>query len=127
MGKESLALSIRQILDNYPRLCRAKLLEDEKRILKAVLLFQAISFEVRDSVDLFLANEKNLNSAFEGSDLEGTASRIAEKLVGDKILFKKIIGKNEVYSVLIGEVADGQIDKYKKKYETKTTTSFCNK
>ena len=124
MGKESLALSIRQILDNYPRLCRAKLLEDEKRILKAVLLFQAISFEVRDSVDLFLANEKNLNSAFEGSDLEGTASRIAEKLVGDKILFKKIIGKNEVYSVLIGEVADGQIDKYKKKYETKTTTSL---
>lgn len=124
MGKESLALSIRQILDNYPRLCRAKLLEDEKRILKAVLLFQAISFEVRDSVDLFLANEKNLNSAFEGSDLEGTASRIAEKLVGDKILFKKIIGKNEVYSVLIGEVADDQIDKYKKKYETKTTTSL---
>lgn len=87
-------------------------------------MFQAISFEVRDSVDLFLANEKNLNSAFEGSDLEGTASRIAEKLVGDKILFKKIIGKNEVYSVLIGEVADGQIDKYKKKYETKTTTSL---
>lgn len=124
MGKESLVLSIRQILDNYPRLCRAKLLEDEKRILKAVLLFQAISFEVRDSVDLFLANEKNLNSAFEGSDLEGTASRIAEKLVGDKILFKKIIGKNEVYSVLIGEVADDQIDKYKKKYETKTTTSL---
>lgn len=124
MGKESLALGIRQILDNYPRLCRAKLLEDEKRILKAVLLFQAISFEVRDSVDLFLANEKNLNSAFEGSDLEGTASHIAEKLVGDKILFKKIIGKNEVYSVLIGEVADGQIDKYKKKYEAKTTTSL---
>lgn len=124
MGKESLALGIRQILDNYPRLCRARLLEDEKRILKAVLLFQAISFEVRDSVDLFLANERNLNSAFEGSDLEGTASRIAEKLVGDKILFKKIIGKNEVYSVLVGEVADDQIDKYKKKYETKTTTSL---
>ena len=124
MGKESLALSIRQILDNYPRLTRAKLLEDEKRILKAVLLFQAISFEVRDSVDLFLANEKNLNSAFEGSDLEGKASHIAEKLVRDKILYKKIIGKNEVYSVLIGEVADEQIDKYKKKYETKTTSSL---
>ncbi|MDH6344119.1 hypothetical protein M2480_002561 [Parabacteroides sp. PFB2-12] len=124
MGKESLALSIRQILDNYPRLSRAKLLEDEKRILKAVLLFQAISFEVRDSVDLFLANEKNLNSAFEGSDLEAKASHIAEKLVEDRILFKKIIGKSEVYSVLVGEVADGQIDKYKKKYETKTTTSL---
>lgn len=80
MGKESLALSIRQILDNYPRLSRANLLEDEKRVLKAVLLFQAISFEVRDSVDLFLANEKNLNSAFEGSDLEGKASHIAMQL-----------------------------------------------
>lgn len=124
MGKESLALSIRQILDNYPRLSRANLLEDEKRVLKAVLLFQAISFEVRDSVDLFLANEKNLNSAFEGSDLEGKASHIAEKLVRDKILYKKIIGKNDVYSVLIGEMSEDQIEKHKKKYLTKTTSSL---
>lgn len=122
MGKESLALSIRQILDNYPRLSRANLLEDEKRVLKAVLLFQAISFEVRDSVDLFLANEKNLNSAFEGSDLEGKASHIAEKLVRDKILYKKIVGKNDVYSVLIGEMSEDQIEKHKKKYLTKTTS-----
>jgi len=85
--------------------------------LTEYLKSNGISFEVRDSVDLFLANEKNLNSAFEGSDLEGKASHIAEKLVRDKILYKKIIGKNEVYSVLIGEVADEQIDKYKKKYE----------
>ena len=124
MGKESLALSIRQILDNYPRLSRANLLEDEKRVLKAVLLFQAISFEVRDSVDLFLANEKNLNSAFEGSDLEGKASHIAEKLVRDKILYKKIVGKNDVYSVLIGEMSEDQIEKHKKKYLTKTTSSL---
>lgn len=124
MGKESLALSIRQILDNYPRLSRANLLEDEKRVLKAVLLFQAISFEVRDSVDLFLANEKNLNSAFEGSDLEGKASHIAEKLVRDKILYKKIVGKNDVYSVLIGEMSEDQIEKHKKKYQTKTTSSL---
>lgn len=124
MGKESLALSIRQILDNYPRLSRANLFEDEKRVLKAVLLFQAISFEVRDSVDLFLANEKNLNSAFEGSDLEGKASHIAEKLVRDKILYKKIIGKNDVYSVLIGEMSEDQIEKHKKKYLTKTTSSL---
>ena len=124
MGKESLALSIRQILDNYPRLSRANLLEDEKRVLKAVLLFQAISFEVRDSVDLFLANEKNLNSAFEGSDLEGKASHIAEKLVRDKILYKKIVGKNDVYSVSIGEMSEDQIEKHKKKYLTKTTSSL---
>lgn len=124
MGKESLALSIRQILDNYPRLSRANLLEDEKRVLKAVLLFQAISFEVRDSVDLFLANEKNLNSAFEGSDLEGKASHIAEKLVRDKILYKKIVSKNDVYSVLIGEMSEDQIEKHKKKYLTKTTSSL---
>lgn len=124
MGKESLALSIRQILDNYPRLSRANLFEDEKRVLKAVLLFQAISFEVRDSVDLFLANEKNLNSAFEGSDLEGKASHIAEKLVRDKILYKKIVGKNDVYSVLIGEMSEDQIEKHKKKYLTKTTSSL---
>lgn len=124
MGKESLALSIRQILDNYPRLSRANLLEDEKRVLKAVLLFQAISFEVRDSVDLFLANEKNLNSAFEGSDLEGKASHIAEKLVRDKILYKKIVGKNDVYSVLIGEMSEDQIEKHKKKDLTKTTSSL---
>lgn len=125
-GKDSLATSIRQILDNFPRLKRTHSLNDsETRILKAVLLFQAISFEVRDEVELFFANEKNLNSAFEGSDLDtGEASRIAEKLVKDQILFKKNVGKGFVYAVLIGEMDANQIGKYKAQFENKTTPTL---
>lgn len=125
-GKDSLASSVRQILDNYPRLTKNRLLDDnEKRILKTVLLFQAISFEVRNEVELFLANEKNLNNAFEGTDLDtGEASRIAEKLVKDQVLFRKPVGKGFVYAVLIGEMDSDQIAKYKKQYETKTTSTL---
>ena len=54
---------------------------------------QAMSLEVDDSVDLFIPNEKNLNNAFEGSDLEsGEASKCAE-LVRDGILYRSHKGK----------------------------------
>lgn len=124
-GRDSLALNIRQILDNYPRLIKNQSLDDsEKRMLKTVLLLQAISFEVRDEVELFQANEKNLNNAFEGTDLDtGEASRIAEKLVKDQILFKKPLGKSFVYSALIGE-SNIDIDKHKKQFESKSTTTL---
>lgn len=124
-GRDSLALNIRQILDNYPRLIKNQSIDDsEKRMLKTVLLLQAISFEVRDEVELFQANEKNLNNAFEGTDLDtGEASRIAEKLVKDQILFKKPLGKGFVYSALIGE-SGIDIDKHKKQFESKSTTTL---
>lgn len=91
MGKESLAHNIRMILDYYPRLTATKQLDsEEKRVLRTILLFQAISISTNDSIEIFLSNEKNLNNAFEGTDLEhGKASSCAEKLVRDGIIYKK--------------------------------------
>lgn len=125
MGKESLTPKIRIILDYYPRL-QTKLSADERRILKAILLMQAMSLEVDDSVDLFIPNEKNLNNAFEGSDMEsGEASKCAEKLVRDGILYKKPQGKDKVsYSILTGTMDAGQIENSKKQFETKSTSTL---
>ena len=88
-GKEYLAHDIRSILDYYNRAGNQRLDSDQKRVLKTILLLQAISQYAGDSVELFIPNEKNINNAFEGTDMEGSASRCADQLVRDKILFSK--------------------------------------
>lgn len=127
MGKENLAYNIRQILDYYPRIVSTKKINsEEKRVLKAVLMLQAISMELHDSVELFHANDKNLNNAFEGSDLENNHSvSCAKKLVNDGILYvKHLQGDKTVYSVLTGEMDSNKIDEQKKQFETKNTSSL---
>lgn len=127
MGKENLAHNVRVILDYYPRiLSTKKITSEEQQVLKAVLMLQAISMELHDSVELFHANEKNLCNAFEGSDLENNrAVSCAEKLVRDGILYKKRQqGDKFVYSVLTGEMDSNKIDEQKKQFESKTTSNL---
>lgn len=127
MGKDSLAHNIRMILDYYPRLTATKQLDSEEmRVLRTILLFQAISISTNDSIEIFLSNEKNLNNAFEGTDLEhGKASSCAEKLVRDGIIYKKKIKDNKyVYAILTGEIDSNKIDEQKKIYEGKQTTTL---
>lgn len=127
-GKEYLSHDIRSILDCYNRAEKQQLDEDEKRVLKTILLLQAISQKVGDSVDLFIPNEKNVNNAFEGSDLDyGAAGRCAEKLVRDEVLYKKPLGGGKFqYSALIniGDVA--AIDKFKEEVKKKSTASLID-
>lgn len=126
-GKENLAHNIRMVLDNYPRIELTKPLDNtELRVLKAILLFQAISMEVGDRVELFHANEKNLNNAFEGSDLEnGEAVRCANKLERDNIIYKKKMKDDQwVYAILTGEMDSNKIDEYKKQFEQKNTSTL---
>ncbi len=125
-GKDFLAHDIRSILDYYTRSANQKLADDEKRVLKTVLLLQAISQHAGDAVELFIPNEKNIDNAFEGSDLEGGASsRCAEKLVRDKVLFKKKIGADKFqYNAYVNEVSGAELDKFKAEIDRKTTSSF---
>lgn len=125
-GKNDLAQSVRQVLDFYPRLATKHLTTDEKRVLKVILLLQAMSMEVDDSVELFIPNEKNLNLAFEGSDIEnGAAARIAEKLVRDNIVYKKNTGGgNFQYSILTGDMDSNKIETLKKNYENTPTSTL---
>ena len=85
-GGQKLADNIREVLSCYtPKLDR-DLLEDEKRVLKVILLLQAISERMTGNREIFLPNNRNLNLAFEGTDLEFTAPKIANKLLNDHVV-----------------------------------------
>lgn len=117
-GKEHLAPNIRNILDSYGRQNIALLDEEHQRVLKTILLLQAISQKVGDRVELFIANEKNINHAFDGTELEGgQATRIAEKLVREEILYKKPTGINKFqYSAIINAGDTTVITKQKEEF-----------
>lgn len=125
-GKEYLAHDIRAILDYYTRASRQHLESDETRVLKTVLLLQAISQNAGDSIELFIPNERNINNAFEGSDLDGSrAGRCAEKLVRDKVLFKKQLGGNKFqYCAYVNEVSDVDLGPFLAQIDRKTTTQL---
>lgn len=127
-GKQYLSNDIRSILDCYSRAAAKQLDNNEKRVLKTVLLLQAISQKVGDSVELFIPNEKNINNAFEGSDMDGgAAGRCTEKLVRDEVLYKKPLGGGMFqYSALINVGDMAAIDKFKEEVKRKTTSAIIN-
>ncbi len=61
-GRDFLAHDIRTVLDYFTRSVNQKLDMDEKRILKTVLLLQAISQHAGDSVELFHSERKKCGS-----------------------------------------------------------------
>jgi len=90
-GKDDLAADIRSVLDAYPR-AEGRLMEDEKRVLKAILVMQAVGQKLDSRVELFKTTDANLALVFEGTELESNAVNIACKLVRDEILFNKPLG-----------------------------------
>jgi len=128
-GKEQLSAEIRSILDYFSYMAENKLNNDDQRVLKAILLLQAISQRVGNAVDLFIPNEKNIINVFEGSDLEnGAAGRIAEQLVRDKIIYIKSIGDNKTMYSSMGNVGDSaEIEKLSKDLLlTKSTSTLVS-
>lgn len=125
-GKELLTPDIRAILDCYPRAASQKLSLDETRVLKAVLLLQAISQRTNNTVELYVPNDKNLDNAFEGSNFGTTeASRIAQKLVRDQILFQKPLGGGKTcYSALTAITDTSAVEKLKPEIRNRSTTSL---
>ncbi len=85
-GSQKLADGIREVLGCYTPKLDKELLDDEKRVLKVILLLQAISERMTGNRDVFLPNDKNLSLAFEGTDLAFTASKIAGKLLNDHVI-----------------------------------------
>lgn len=90
---------IRNILSSISKSKSYKLDDDQTKILKTVLLMQAISYMNGDSVEYFFATDKNLNLAFEGTPIGNSASSIAEMLCKMDILFPKTIQGKTVYIV----------------------------
>lgn len=103
-GKELLDRDVRTVLDSFGR--ARNLIGDEPRILKAILLMQAIYEKTGSQVEALAPSAKNIEYAFMGSDLDdGQPTKIAESLVRKKILYKTP-GSN-LYSALLS--ADGDI------------------
>ena len=126
-GRDFLTQDIRSVLDYFTRSSNQKLDPEAKRILKTVLLLQAISQHAGDSVELFIPNEKNIDCAFEGTDLEDGASRIAERLVRDKVLFHKQLGAGKFqYAAYVNEVSDAELEKFKEDVDKRTTSALIN-
>lgn len=85
-GSQKLANGIKEVLSCYTAKLDKELLNEEKRVLKVILLLQAISERMTGNRDIFLPNNKNLSLAFEGTDLEYTAPKIAGKLLNDHVV-----------------------------------------
>lgn len=128
MGKKYLSHDIRVIMDCYSNSSIKQLGDEEKRVLKTVLLLQAISQKAGDSVELFIPNDKNINNAFEGSDLDGgAAARCAAKLARDKILYPKSLGGDKFqYSALTNGVDTEKTDALKEEQEKKLTSALIS-
>jgi hypothetical protein len=123
-GRTNLDTMIRIVLDTYPK-NESRLNREEIRVLKTVLMMQAISQKLGDSVDLFLPTDQNINYAFEGTDLEnGRAVNLAKKLVQDGILYKKPMGGGKSHYAAAAVSGDQeQIDKIKVRIASEKRTS----
>lgn len=96
-GQDKLASGIKEVLSCYTTRLEKELIEPEKRVLKTILLLQAVSDRMSGNRDIFLPNDRNLTLAFEGTDLEFTAKNIAKKLLNDHVVTRTPL-TGEVFS-----------------------------
>ena len=122
-GRDHLTTDIRMILDTYPQ--QKNLRDDEQRVLKTILIMQAIDKRLGGAIDLLKPTEQNINYAFEGivSGLDVRCKNIAKALNESGILVLNPIGNNKYAygaAVLAGDQA--KIDEYKKTVRNSCTT-----
>ena len=113
-GQTGLNDDVRVILDSYNLLNSDKMSPDEQRVMKTVLLFNAISMRVSD-VDLLKPTEQNIDLAFSGTGWsKGKGRSIAEKLVRDGYLFKKPVGNGRHEYTVANSTGDAATIRKKK-------------
>ncbi|MDL2264079.1 hypothetical protein LJC31_05455, partial [Synergistaceae bacterium OttesenSCG-928-I11] len=124
-GRDNLTSDIRLILDTFPQ--QQSLREDEKAVLKAILIMQAIDQRLGGTIDLFKATGQNLSYVFEGiTDLEGAtkAENIAKGLKDKGILVSNpISGGRYVYAAAVLAGDQAKIDNHKKTVRQSITTA----
>lgn len=125
-GKQVSGLSddVRGIFLSYDGLKSESLLPEEQKVLKTILILQAVSVRISND-NLLSPNAETLDLSFRGTDWSvGKAKAIADGLREKKLIFEKPManGKKE-YCVANGNVGDG-INKYRDQAiaETKTTS-----
>ena len=111
VGKSNLDFIIAAILDVYPRYEDKLHTTEEKRVLKCVLMMQAISRKINNSNGLLRPIDVNIMRAFQGDfSIQNNVQAILEKLVNAKILVKmedKKDGKTRVEYIASVMAGDG--------------------
>lgn len=123
-GRDNLTSDIRLILDTFSQ--QQDLREEEKAVLKAILIMQAIDQRLGGTIDLFKATEQNLSYVFEGitSGLDVSCKNIAKQLESKGVLVQKpISGGRYVFSAAVLAGDQTKIDGYKKNIRQNSTTS----
>ncbi len=106
-GQTGLSDDVRGILDNYSMLQGSKLLPDEQRVMKTILLLQAVSLRVTGN-ELLVPDDQNVDLSFQGTDWnKGKALSIANGLIDKGLLFKKpVAGGKMEYCVVSAQGGD---------------------
>lgn len=90
-GKDYLTPDIKLILDTFPQ--QTALTEKEKKVLKAVLIMQAIDQRLGGLLPILKPTDQNLDYAFEGiGEYETSAKHIAKGLENKGVLISTPIG-----------------------------------
>ena len=127
IGRSNLDSAVATILDTYPS-NESKLSSlGEKRVLKTVLMMQAISKKLNNGVELFRPTDKNIQLAFQGDDSmdNGFAINIIHNmLLPKKILYINTDGRVKEYASAAVAADQVQIDAIQDRLrrETKTAT-----
>lgn len=124
-GKQinGLADDVRSIFMSYDGLKPDSLLPEEKKVLKTILILQAVSVRISND-ELLSPSAETLDLSFRGTDWSiNKAISIAKGLQEKGLIFEKPManGKKE-YCVANGNVGDG-IKKHKEAAITETTTT----
>lgn len=123
-GRDNLTSDIRLILDTFPQ--QRNLRDDEKAVLKTILMMQAIDLRLGGTIDLFKATEQNLSYAFEGiaSGLDTSCKNLAKGLKEKGILiYNPISGGRYVYAAAVLAGDQAKIDNHKKDVRQNSTTA----
>ncbi len=122
-GREYLTSDIKLILDTFSQ--QTSLTEKEKKVLKTVLIMQAIDLRLGGTLPIMKPTDQNLDYAFEGiAEYETSAKHIAKGLENKGILISTPIcdGKRAFgAAVLAGD--NTKIEASKKEIRKKSTTS----
>lgn len=123
-GRDNLTSDIRLILDTFPQ--QQNLREDEKAVLKAILIIQAIDQRLGGTIDLFKATEQNLSYVFEGiPDIEGTKSANIAKGLKEKgiLVLNPIGGGRNAYAAAVLAGDQAKIDNHKRDLRQNSKTA----
>lgn len=125
-GRSNLDMIIAGILDTYPS-CENRLNKEQRRVLKTVLLMQAISRKRNNAIPLLIPTEKNIRLAFEGTEgwVSNPIAILKNQLVKElKILFASPIGNSvDEYVTAAIEGDQQKIDEIVDRLKRETTTA----